>query len=109
MALRFRRTIKIAPGVRINVTKTGVSARVGPRGAGVTVGTSGTTVSAGIPGAGLHVSEKVSSKRRRTKAAPPERPVTLPDAAEPASNVLAVAIVLAIFAAIIWGLVALFS
>lgn len=59
MALRFRRTLKIAPGVRLNLTKTGVSARVGPRGAGVTAGTSGTTVSAGIPGSGLHVSQKV--------------------------------------------------
>lgn len=59
MALRFRRTMKIAPGLRINLTKKGVSARVGPRGAGVTVGTSGSTVSAGIPGSGLHVSQKI--------------------------------------------------
>ena len=62
MALRFRRTMKIAPGVRLNLTKTGVSARVGPRGAGVTVGTSGTTVSAGIPGSGLHVSQKLKGR-----------------------------------------------
>lgn len=66
MALRFRRTLKIAPGVRLNLTKTGVSTRVGPRGAGVTVGTSGTTVSAGLPGSGLHVSKKLP---RRPKAA----------------------------------------
>lgn len=62
MALRFRRTVKIAPGVRLNLTKTGISARVGPRGAGVTMGTSGTTVSAGLPGTGLHVSPKVTKK-----------------------------------------------
>lgn len=64
MALRFRRTLKIAPGVRLNLTKTGMSARVGPRGAGVTVGTSGTTVSAGIPGSGLHVSKKLPRRRK---------------------------------------------
>ena len=63
MAFRFRRTMKIAPGVRLNLTKTGISARVGPKGAGVTVGTSGTTVSAGIPGTGLHVSEKVKTPK----------------------------------------------
>ncbi|PZX40635.1 uncharacterized protein DUF4236 [Roseinatronobacter thiooxidans] len=67
MAFRFRRTMKIAPGVRLNLTKTGVSARVGPRGAGVTVGTSGTTVSAGIPGSGLHVSEKITRRAKQTK------------------------------------------
>jgi len=67
MALRFRRTIKIAPGVRLNVTKTGISTRVGPRGAGVTVGTSGTTVSAGIPGSGLHMSQKISKGRKVAK------------------------------------------
>jgi hypothetical protein len=70
MPLRFRRTLKIAPGVRINLTKTGISARVGPRGAGVTVGTSGTTVSAGIPGSGLHVSQKLK------KSAAPSNEVT---------------------------------
>lgn len=58
MAFRFRRTMKIAPGVRLNLTKSGASVRVGPRGAGVTTGTSGTTVSAGIPGTGLNFSEK---------------------------------------------------
>ncbi|MFN4057411.1 MAG: DUF4236 domain-containing protein [Roseinatronobacter sp.] len=62
MALRFRRTLKIAPGVRLNLTKTGISARVGPKGAGITVGTSGTTVSAGLPGTGLHVSQKLKKK-----------------------------------------------
>jgi len=65
MALRFRRTMKIAPGVRLNLTKTGISARIGPRGAGATIGTSGTTVSAGIPGTGLHASEKLKGNKRR--------------------------------------------
>lgn len=57
--------MKIAPGVRLNLTKTGISARVGPRGAGATIGTSGTTVSAGIPGTGLHASQKLKSSKRR--------------------------------------------
>jgi len=62
MAFRFRRTIKIAPGVRLNLTKKGISARLGPRGLGVTTGTSGTTVSAGIPGSGLHFSQKINNQ-----------------------------------------------
>lgn len=32
MALKFRRKIKIAPGISINLSKTGVSASVGPKG-----------------------------------------------------------------------------
>lgn len=70
MSLRFRRTMKIAPGVRLNLTKTGISARVGPKGAGVTVGTSGTTVSSGIPGSGLHVSKKLKNNTVQSNTDP---------------------------------------
>ncbi len=68
MVLRFRRTMKIAPGVRLNLTKKGISARIGPRGAGITTGTSGTTVSAGIPGTGLHASKKIKSATKQRNA-----------------------------------------
>jgi len=61
--------MKIAPGIKLNLTKKGISARVGPKGAGVTIGTSGTTVSAGIPGSGLHVSQKV----KKVKTAPSQK------------------------------------
>lgn len=67
MALRFRRSMKIAPGVRLNIGKKGGSVRLGPRGSGVTLGTSGTRVSAGIPGSGLHVSEKLGSGKRERR------------------------------------------
>lgn len=62
MAFRFRRTLKLAPGVRLNLGKTGASIRLGVRGAGVTVGRRGTTASAGLPGTGLHVSEKLGKR-----------------------------------------------
>lgn len=74
MAFRFRRTMKIAPGVRLNLSKTGVSARVGPRGAGLTVGKSGTTVSAGIPGSGLHTSQKLTAGKSGARNHPPAVP-----------------------------------
>jgi hypothetical protein len=76
MAFRFRRTLKVAPGIRLNLTKKGASVRVGPRGAGVTMGTSGTTVSAGLPGTGLHASKKLSNAARaasKTPTTPHER------------------------------------
>jgi Protein of unknown function (DUF4236) len=49
---RFRRSFKIAPGVRINLSKSGVSTSVGVRGAHVTLGHGKTRETVGIPGRG---------------------------------------------------------
>lgn len=68
MAFKFRRTMKIAPGLRLNLTHRGVSARVGTKGAGYTVNANGSQhVSAGIPGSGIHVSQQVKPPRKRKK------------------------------------------
>jgi hypothetical protein len=53
MALRFQRRIKIAPGLRLNIGKGGVSVSAGPRGASVTAGKRGLFANAGSPGTGL--------------------------------------------------------
>jgi hypothetical protein len=65
MAFSFRRSLKIAPGVRLNIGKTGGSVRLGPRGMGYTFGTSGQRVTAGIPGTGLSATRKIGAKGRR--------------------------------------------
>lgn len=54
MPFRFFQRFRIAPGLRLNVSKGGVSVSAGPRGAQFTVGTSGTRATAGLPGTGLH-------------------------------------------------------
>ncbi|NYT38189.1 DUF4236 domain-containing protein [Allopusillimonas soli] len=41
MALRFRRSIKLAPGIRMNLSKSGMSWTLGPRGASVGIGKRG--------------------------------------------------------------------
>ena len=61
MGWRFRKSIKIMPGVRINLSKSGISTSVGPRGAKITFGPNGTYVNAGIPGTGLYTREKISN------------------------------------------------
>ena len=54
MGLRFRKIFSIIPGVRLNVSKSGVSTSLGGHGATVNVGTNGKrTVTVGIPGTGL--------------------------------------------------------
>lgn len=59
MAWSFRRRIKIAPGVHLNLSKSGVSTSVGPRGAKLTVGPRGTFVNTGIPGTGIYNRQKI--------------------------------------------------
>lgn len=68
MGLRFRRSVKICKGVKVNFGKTGASVSFGTRGLHHTIHTSGKrTTSAGIPGTGLsYVS--TSGGRRRSSA-----------------------------------------
>ncbi len=59
MAYRFWRRIKIAPGLTLNLSKSGASISAGPRGAKITVGSRGPRVTAGIPGTGLFYTRRL--------------------------------------------------
>lgn len=59
MAWSFRKRIKIAPGVHVNLSKNGVSTSIGPKGAKVTVGPKGTYLHTGIPGTGIYNRQKI--------------------------------------------------
>jgi hypothetical protein len=54
VAIRFRRSLKLAPGLRLNFSGSGVSFSAGPRGASVSFGSRGTFLNTGIPGTGLY-------------------------------------------------------
>lgn len=60
MAFRFRRSIKIAPGVRLNIGKSGGSLTIGGRGASVNFGSRGVYANLGIPGSGLSYRSKIA-------------------------------------------------
>jgi hypothetical protein len=62
MGLRFHRVFSILPGVRINLSKSGLSTSVGPRGADVNIGRHGVTTNASLPGTGLSYRSKLGSK-----------------------------------------------
>lgn len=68
MTIRFRKTVKILPGVKINIGKKSISTSIGVRGAHVTVGKRGTHATVGIPGTGLSVTKKIggSSPKKST-------------------------------------------
>jgi len=77
MGVRFWRRVKIAPGLTLNLSKTGGSLSFGPRGAKVTVGPRGRRATVGIPGTGLFYTQassnrgpgRQSGQRRQTRHA----------------------------------------
>src|ERR1700681_374192 len=58
MGFRFRRSFKVLPGFRLNLSKSGVSTSVGRRGLWFTIGPRGTRTTVGIPGTGLSYTEQ---------------------------------------------------
>lgn len=78
MGFRFNRRIKIAPGVRLNISKSGIGASFGPRGASLSVGKRGVYGNVGLPGTG------VSYRTRLDTRGAPQGVVT--DAASPAGT-----------------------
>lgn len=59
MGVRFRRSVKICKGVKVNFSKSGASLSLGGRGHGMTFGGSGTRAHVGIPGTGLSYNTKI--------------------------------------------------
>ena len=75
MALRFHRRIKLFPGLRLNLSRSGISTSIGTRGAWFTFGRRGTRATLGLPGTGLsytHVTPRGSADHGQNGAI--ERP-----------------------------------
>ena len=65
MAWKYRKRIKIAPGVTINVSRKGVSTTIGPKGASVNIGENGTYLNTGIPGTGIYDRQRIGGGTNR--------------------------------------------
>lgn len=64
MALRFRKSVKLLPGLKLNITKHGLSSlSVGGKGLTYNIGRKGTRTTGGIPGSGLSYSDYQSYKQ----------------------------------------------
>jgi hypothetical protein len=69
MGFRFRKSIKIFPGLKINISKKGVSSvSVGGHGATLNVGKNGVKTTVGIPGTGISYSENISTSHNDHEA-----------------------------------------
>ena len=64
MGLRFRKSIKICKGMRVNLSGSGIGLSVGTRGFSYSVNSKGrSTTTIGIPGTGLSYSVRSPKKR----------------------------------------------
>lgn len=79
MGWRYRKSIKIAPGIKLNVGKKSMGVSIGGKHAGVSVNSkTGVTTRASIPGSGLSYTQRVGGKKnrsRRTSSRPPARAI----------------------------------
>jgi len=69
MGFRFRKTIKLFPGVKLNLSKSGISTSIGGPGATINISKRGTRGTVGIPGTGVSYSENLSKPTHTHSAA----------------------------------------
>lgn len=68
MSLRFRRSIKLAPGVRMNFSGSGISWTLGPRGSSVGIGKRGTFLNSNLFGSGFQSRERISNSNSSSRS-----------------------------------------
>lgn len=78
MALRFRQSFQLFPGVRINVGKTGISTSIGVPGATLNVGGRGVHATVGIPGSGISYRTRLSAPSEAAPSFFPQENKTAP-------------------------------
>jgi hypothetical protein len=99
MGFRYRRSVKLMAGVRLNVGKRGFSVSVGKRGATVNLSKRGVRTTVGLPGTGISYT---TNSRWTSDSAPPQSHLAQgTDAAQPTSNLAALFWLLAIVVALV--------
>ena len=73
MGFRFRKSIKLFPGVRLNLSKSGVSASIGGKGATINLSERGARGTVGIPGTGISYSEDLATPVHTERPEPTPR------------------------------------
>lgn len=67
MGFRFRKSVKIAPGVRLNVGKRSASVTIGGKRGRLNIGSRGTSVGTSIPGTGISYNKRIISNKKNSK------------------------------------------
>lgn len=71
MGTSFRKSVKIAPGIKLNFSKRGVSTSIGPKGAKINVSKRGTYLNTSIPGTGIYNRQKISGSSNKRQSTQP--------------------------------------
>ena len=95
MGFRFRKSIKLFPGVRVNLSKSGISTSIGKPGATINLSRRGTRGTVGIPGSGISYSETKSNSLHSSVNTNPDNPQ------EPTKG-------MSMGALLLWGILGLF-
>ena len=66
MGLRFRKSKKVAPGIRLFFGKKGISTSFGRKGANINIGKRGTFLNIGMPGTGLSYRQRISTNSSKS-------------------------------------------
>ena len=74
MGFRFFKRIRLAPGITMNLSKSGASVSLGPRGAKFTLGRRGARGTIGLPGTGMYYTTTSSWAHKGKKASSPHAP-----------------------------------
>ena len=70
MGWRYRKSIKIAPGVKLNFGKKSMGVSIGGKHGGVSINSkTGVTARTSIPGTGLSYTQKIGGKKNRSRRA----------------------------------------
>lgn len=96
MGFRFLKTIKLFPGIKLNLSKSGISTSIGGPGATLNISKRGTRGTVGIPGTGISYSQKLSASPD-SNAAPAADENRVPKAG------------MSFGAVLLWGVVGLFG
>jgi hypothetical protein len=80
MGFNFRKTKKILPGIKLNISKNGLGLSAGVRGARISRGATGRkTASLGLPGTGLSYRKTIKSESEISKSELSESPESKPN------------------------------
>lgn len=73
MGLRYRKRIKVAPGLHLNISKSGISTSVGKPGSTLNISKRGARATVGLPGTGLSYSQNLGRARRKRQSSSKNR------------------------------------
>lgn len=74
MGFRFRKRVRVLPGIYLNISRNGVSTTIGPRGASLNIGKQGVFLNTGIPGTGIYRRDRLFGANSGQAASPDVSP-----------------------------------